>query len=197
LKRAPALTARELIAGAVLGIAHSACVEPDPHDGYGSWPYGADVAELTIDAGEALVLAPGEGIGVGVEYAGDGLWAVTTVCDTSLSDADCFFDVLITSDGSAAGVGAVTASDLESEDDFFFPDPFAARLDFVTGADADGATFTTSPGATVRLSALLYDPVRDSEYDWAEDPRLISWVGGGAIHRGAPTNPVDLTPNRP
>jgi hypothetical protein len=198
LKWARAVTARELIAGVVLGVAHSACVEPDPYDGYGAWPpSGLDVAELTIDASESLSLASGEGIGVGAEYAGDGVWAVTTVCDTALSDADCFFDILITSDGSAAGVDEITGSDLESDDEFFSPDPFAVQLEFVTGADADGATFTTSPGATVRLSALLYDPVLDSDLDWADDPRLISWVGNGAIHRGAPTNPVDLTPNRP
>lgn len=193
-----AITGRELAAGLALAVACSACVEPDPYDRYGTWPpYGRDVAELTIDSGAGLALDPGQGVGIGVEYAGEGRWAVTTVCDTALSDARCLFDILITSDGSAAGVDDVTGSDLESDDVLFSPDPFALELDFVTEADVDGATFITSPGATVRLAALLYDPVIDSDSDWASDPRLISWVGSGAIHRGAPTNPVDLTPNRP
>jgi hypothetical protein len=195
----PADSARALLALMALAAVQSACVEPDSYDdrdGYGPRPLG-DVAELTIDAGEGLVLDPGEGIGVGVEYGGDGRWALTLVCDTNLSGAACFFDVLITSDGSSQGVDDVTASDLESGDEVFSPDPFAVELRAATDTATDGVTFTTSPGATVRLSALLYDPVLGSDVDWNDDPRVISWVGSGAIHRGAPTNPVDLTPNRP
>ena len=71
----------------------------------------------------------------------------------------------------------------------------AAILD--TGDGTDGFGFTTSPGATVRVSALLYDPGYGSWFDWSDDPRFISWVGHGAVHRGAPTNPVDLAPDRP
>jgi len=187
-----------LTAPALAWVSTSACVEPDPYDGYTIGPpIGAAIAELTIDAGEGLVLDPGEGVGVGVEYAGEGHWTVITVCDTSSSDEPCIFDVLVASDGSAMGVDDVEGSDLESDDDFFSPDPFAVQLDLVTEADSDLVTFSTSPGATVRLSVLLYDPVVDSGFDWSDDPRVISWVGSGAIHRGAPTNPVDLTPNRP
>jgi hypothetical protein len=176
--------------GAILPLV--ACIDPDPYP----YPYdyvGPDIAELTIDAGEALILDPGEGVGVAVEYAGDGFWSVTTACDTLLSDAICLFDVLVSSDGSEAGLSDLAGVGLESNDDVWAPDPFAAQLDFLTETAEDGATFSTSPGATVRVSVLLYDPV----FDWSDDPRVISWVGNGAIHWGAPTNPVDLTPNRP
>ncbi len=197
MKRAPASTARGLIAGAVLGILHS-CVEPDPYGGDGTWPpYVVEVAELTIDAGEGLVLQPGEGVGVGVEYAGEGRWALTTVCDTNSSGEICLFDILVTSDGSDEGIDDVEGTDLELGDRAFLVDPFALELDVATDSATDGVTFTTSPGATVRVSVLLYDPVVDSDFEWSEDPRVISWVGRGAIHRGAPTNPVDLTPDRP
>jgi len=49
----------------------------------------------------------------------------------------------------------------------------------------------------VRVSALLYDPGVDYSLDWSDDPRFITWFGHGALNLGAPTNPVDLRPDRP
>lgn len=174
-----------------------ACVEPDP-------PHGEDYVEptqpverLTIDTGEQLALEPGAGVGVGVEYAGDGQWRLATVCDTALSDESCVFDLLVSSDASDDGITAFEGVDLEPGDAVLAPDPFALQLEWVTEDDEDALEFRTEPGATVRLSALLYDPIVDSAFDWSDDPRIISWVGGGAVHRGAPSNPVDLTPDRP
>ncbi len=172
----------------------SACVEPD----HGGYPEPVlRVADLTIDTGESVALEPGSGVGLGVEYAGDGQWWLTLVCDVLSSGLPCLFDVLATSDDSATGISFVEAVELESDDAILAPDPFAVQLDFLTDADADGVGFVTTAGATVRLSALLYDPIADSPYDWSDDPRIISWVGRGAVHWGAPTNPVDLTPDRP
>jgi len=67
----------------------------------------------------------------------------------------------------------------------------------VTEDDLDGMTFRASPGAAVRVSVLLYDPLIDSQFDWTDDPRLLSWVGHGAVNWGAPSNPIDLTPDQP
>ena len=173
----------------------SACVQPDNSGGY-SEP-GLDVAELIIDAGESVALEPGSGVGLGVEYEGDGQWWLTLVCDVLSSGSPCLFDVLATSDGSAAGIRHLDRVELEADDLVLAPDPFAVQLDFLTDADADGVGFVTTPGATVRISAFLYDPIADSPYDWSDDPRIISWVGSGGVHWGAPTNPVDLTPDRP
>lgn len=200
--RAPSLAgALALVLGAALAL--TACVEPDSdyyddsYDDYGGPLPVDEIAELTIDAGEAVTLDPGAGVGVGVAYLGDGQWSLTTACDTNTSSAACIFDVLVISDESATGIVGLDGTDLESDDDLFMTDPFAAQLDFRTEDDTDGALFTTSPGATVRVSALLYDPIFDSAFDWDDDPRIISWVGSGGIHQGAPTNPVDLRPNRP
>jgi hypothetical protein len=183
--------------GAAAGISTfwlSACVEPD-NDGY--YEPALRVAALTIDTGESVSLEPGSGVGLGVEYDGDGQWWLTLVCDVVSSGSPCLFDVLATSDDSATGISYVEAVELEADDELLAPDPFAVQLDFLTDADFDGVGFVTTPGATVRLSALLYDPIADSLYDWSDDPRIISWVGSGAVHWGAPTNPVDLTPDRP
>lgn len=180
----------------LLGLA-LACVEPDPpHADDGVAP-GGRVERLTIDAGEQLALEAGAGVGVALEYAGDGQWRLATVCDTALSDESCVFDLLVSSDASDAGITAFEGVDLEAGDVVRAPDRFAVQLEWITEADQDALDFRTEPGATVRLSALLYDPIADSAFDWSDDPRIISWVGGGAVHRGAPSNPVDLTPDRP
>jgi hypothetical protein len=200
LKSVPIVTGAALrgaLIGGALLAATFACVEPEPYwdDGYYAEPAG--VAELTIDAGRQVALDPGAGVGIGVEYAGVGEWRLTATCDTSLSDEICFFQVLVSSDESDDGIIAFEGVELEANDIVLAPDRFAVHLDFVTATEQDGIEFSTSPGATVRVSALLYDEVVGSPFDWSDDPRMISWVGSGAAHHGAPTNPVDLTPDRP
>jgi hypothetical protein len=170
-----------------------ACVEPDPEprldDGVTPIP---DVVDLGIDGAGRVELQPGAGIGVAVEYVEGGVWSVTATCDTTLSEELCNYDVLVSTDIDAP-ITAFEGQSLEGEDEVFSPDPSVVQADLETGEDTDGFGFTTSPGATVRVSALLYDP----GFGWSDDPRFISWVGDGGVHRGAPTNPVDLTPDRP
>lgn len=175
----------------------AACVEPDGSSGPPVLYEPEEVAQVVIDAGGAVELDPGEGIGVVVEYAGDGLWQVTTACDTLITNQLCRFDVLVTGDGSDSELSDPQGVELESDDLAYSPDPLAVELQFVTGDDLDGATFVAIPGASLRVSALLHDPLLDSRFDWIDDPRLLSWVGHGAVNQGAPTNPVDLVPDQP
>lgn len=185
------------VVGLVGLVGLGACVAPD------SQPYADDgltpvpgVVDLVIDSGGQAQLDPGSGIAVTVAYAEGGHWSITTACDTLLSDIGCNYDISASTDESAPitvfeGVG------LEEDDRVSAPDDFAVTAELSTADDTDGFGFTTSPGATVRVSALLYDPGLDSRLAWSDDPRFISWVGDGAVHQGAPTNPVDLTPDRP
>jgi hypothetical protein len=146
-----------------------------------------------IDAGGAVELDPGAGVGVAIAYAGAGRWQVTTACDTTQTHEACQFDVLVSSDGSGEELSDGAGVDLEGDDQLSVLDPFALELAVVTEEDLDGMTFSASPGTAVRVSALLYDPLSD----WADDPRMLSWVGHGAVNWGAPSNPIDLTPDQP
>jgi len=137
------------------------------------------------------------GVGVAVGYAGAGRWQLTTACDTVQTNDVCRFDVLVSSDASGEELSDGEGIDLEAEDEISVPDPFALELLVVTEDDLDGMTFRASPGAAVRVSVLLYDPLIDSQFDWTDDPRLLSWVGHGAVNWGAPSNPIDLTPDQP
>lgn len=190
LGRAPALASF-----GALGLA--ACVEPE-NDLYldDSMRPIAGVVELGIDRDGQVQLEPGQGVAVAVQYGEGGVWQVTTACDTALSGARCDYDIVVSTADDAA-IGSFDGQGLEEADDLQAPDAFALAAVLDTGDDTDGFSFTTPPGATVRVSALLYDPGFDSWFEWSDDPRFISWVGGGAVHRGAPTNPVDLTPDRP
>jgi hypothetical protein len=174
-----------------------ACVEPNPEryveDGLTPVPR---VVDLTIDSGGQVQLDPGSGVAVTVAYVEGGRWSLTTACDTLLSDVDCRFDIIASTDESAP-ITVVDGVDLEDNDSVSAPDEFAVAAELFTTDETDGFGFTTSAGATVRVSALLYDSGFDSRLGWSDDPRIISWVGDGAVHRGAPTNPVDLTPDRP
>ena len=170
----------------------AACAEREPRpDGVEPEP---EVAALPIDAGRGVELDPGAGAGVAVEYQGDGRWRIVAACDTNLSGSVCHFAVLASSNDNSSEFGELERIGLEAEDELSLLDPFAVEMDWITAEDLDAATFTTSPGASVRVSVLLYDPVPDSDSDWTNDPRLLNWVGNGALHAGAPTNPVELTP---
>jgi len=170
----------------------AACAESEPGSGL-SEPE-PEVAELSIDASRGVELDPGAGVGVAVEYHGDGRWQIAAACDTNLSGSVCRFAVLASSADNSSEFGQLERIGLEPEDELSLLDPFAVEMAWITAEDLDAAAFTTSPGASVRVSVLLYDPVPDSDSDWTNDPRLLSWVGSGTLHAGAPTNPVDLTP---
>ncbi|HWO10787.1 MAG TPA: hypothetical protein VNN80_14940 [Polyangiaceae bacterium] len=170
-----------------------ACVEPEAQPDADDLE-APSVEELRIDSGGQVQLSPGEGIGVAVEYAGEGRWSVETSCDTTLTALTCAYDLLVSTDelSPIAGYEGVA---LEEDDGLVALDAFAVSGEFLTGDDADGFGFTTSPGATVRVSALVYD--LETGWGWSDDPRILSWFGNGGVHRGAPTNPVDLAPDRP
>jgi len=189
-----ALGGRRAVAG--LALLSAACVEPEQQPYAGGVEPLPEVVALAIDSGGQVQLEPGSGVAVSVEYAGDGRWSVQSSCDTPLSGLDCGFDILVSTD-DAAGITGFAGLELEASDRLQAPDPFALSAELATAADNDGFELTTAPGATVRVSALLYDPTGPDWLSWSADPRFISWFGHGAVHRGAPTNPVDLTPDRP
>ena len=194
LRRSPA-SYSPVAAGLALAVLGSwACVAPEASSSDVESLAQPDIVELEIDSGGQLELSPGEGVGVAIEYAGEGRWSVATACDTRVSGVGCTYDVLVSTD-ELSPITAYEGSELEPDDRVVAPDDFAVAGEFLTDVDADGFGFTTSPGATVRVSALLYDP--QGGWAWSEDPRIISWVGHGGVHRGAPSNPVDLTPDRP
>jgi hypothetical protein len=144
----------------------------------------ATIEESTIDADSPLDIEAGAGAGVFVEYESGGVYHVTTSCDDTGQGA-CFWDVVITTlDGAV--VQSVSPVDLESDDSLSFAASNQVRLVAYTDSDFDGFTLQTDPGAAIELDALLDDVAAN---------RYMFWVGDGALHGGAPSNPVDLVPS--
>jgi hypothetical protein len=142
------------------------------------------IADVTIDTGAAMAASPGEGVGIYVEYAGDGHWNVFTTCDTSISGASCNFDLVVSSDESTS-IGAVEGSDLGPTDSLTLQSDGSIRLVADTDYGMNGFSFDADPGATIELDALL---------DGEAQPEFIYAISDGALLKGMPSNPVDFTP---
>jgi hypothetical protein len=146
----------------------------------------AGAAQSAIDTGAPLTTEPGEGIGLLIDYEAGGTWHLNVACDTTQSRESCFWDVVIEPlDG--ASVRSVSIDGLEAADAYDW-DAGGARLTALTSTDNDGIFIEVDPGARVRIDALL---------DGHAANEFMYWVSGGGMNRGAPTNPLILTPSAP
>lgn len=143
--------------------------------------------QATIDVDRQLDADPGAGAGLYVEYASGGHWQLRTTCDTLRSGETCKWDVLVIPQSGSSILNPV-GSDLEQDDLVrqYPNDPSIYQLAAFTSSDVDAFSFDSDPGATVRVDALLDDRCALN---------YVFWVGDGALHPGAPSNPLDLTPS--
>jgi len=193
----PAIAA--LAAAIGLSSAMTGCIIVSDHDrDHGSTPPPVDTndpppldtpMQVAIDADQIIEATPGEGVGIFVEYASGGHWRVWTTCDTKVSGLGCGFDVFATAlDGDV--ISNVKGEGLEGadlvEEDKNYPGSF--HLYAETSSEVDTMTFDASPGSVVELEVYL---------DGVSQPRFVYWSGGGVLHSGAPTNPVDFKPQSP
>lgn len=143
---------------------------------------------VDIESDVSLNSAPGEGVGVFVEYYPGGTYRVWATCDTNSSGQTCPIDVYMSVDTSST-IGVVSGDDLEGYD-YINLDTSAGTVDLhiETASDVDAIEINTTPGAILRLEAHL---------DGVPQPRFVYWFGNGVLHEGAPTSPVDFQPTVP
>lgn len=147
-----------------------------------------EVVSSTIDTGATLAeIEPGRGAGAFVEYAGDGQWRVFTACDTELSNYGCAWDIIV-SVAASADLKRFEGDNLEPSDYLDWENANSVRLVTSTTYDFDGFLVEATAGAPLLVDVYL---------DKKPAPRYIYWVGDGALHRGAPTNPIELIPSSP
>ncbi len=148
------------------------------------------VAVIDTDATLADV-EPGRGVGLFVEYAAGGRWRVYVACDTLESGLGCRWDVIISSSST------ITATETEGEGPEVWLEPLrdpagkpysALRFVSETTVALEGVSFGTEAGTPIRVDVLL-DDVAEGRYTY--------WVGGGAVHPGAPSSVIDLLPTAP
>jgi hypothetical protein len=188
--RSALTTFRTFAVIASLLVTHAGCVA-DHHSMYNppvdqslsTCPTIVDPAmgvTIDTDVGPKLVATSGEGLSV--EYSSGGLWHLQTTCSKGYQ---CGFEV--TAEVFSGSVGNITGEDLEPSDMIGSSCPDTAYMMVTTAGDVDGMTFTTDPGAKVRVTALL---------DHMIFANLIYWAENGKVrHDGS--NPMDLTPATP
>jgi hypothetical protein len=143
---------------------------------------------VDIDAGATLSATPGDGVGVFVEYESGGHWTIWTSSDIGIGGAARSFDILATAIDDTSVLSNLAGVDLGAEDQVLLTAENQVQLLTETELGTDGVTFDTTPGAIIELDVLV---------DGASDPRIIYWVGGGVLHAGAPSNPIDFWPSAP
>jgi hypothetical protein len=141
---------------------------------------------VSIDMGAPpLEAPPGEGVGVFVECDAGGHWHVWTTSDSSYSGTSRWFDVVASVVDGSSTIANVAGENLEVDDSVRAIGSDSIELEADTGGATDGVLFDATPGAIVELAVTV---------DGVADPRIVYWVGGGVIHTGAPTDPVDFQP---
>lgn len=147
---------------------------------------GDEVRRSAIDTGEGFELDAGRGVGVFVEYDGDGQYRVSTTCDSAYTGYSCNFDVLV---NVAEGGDLVDFAPGDLEDDSLDEiSPGFVNLRTVTEYDVDSFTLQTDPGAVLAIDVLL---------DCGCGNPYLFWIGDGAIHGGSPSNTLELEPTAP
>jgi hypothetical protein len=142
-------------------------------------------ASAIVDTAAELDIAPGEGAGIYIEYLDEGAWRVTTTCDTPASGAECYWDVFVWPSGDDALVD-FTSQGFEAGDAVGYEFDGALHLVTVTGADTDVVLFEATAGAPLQFESYL-DGYCAGPYTF--------WIGDGAVHGGAPGNPLELSPS--
>ncbi len=185
-------TAPQLALTGVLMAFGLGCQYEDRPEGKSGTHFGhppkKEITLATIDTGATLAsIEPGKGVGVFVEYQAGGIWRVTTACDTEISDVTCLFDIIVGTEKTSQLID-FAPEELESSDYLDWAASNEVRMVNDNSFGLDGMQVTTEPGVTLRVDVFLDDN---------PEPRFIYWVGNGGLHRGAPTNPIDLSPSAP
>lgn len=149
-------------------------------------PETSSTPDVTIDTGAQMSAGPGDGVGLFVQYQGDGRWDLFTTCDTATSGTPCNFDVVVSP--TAGAFSGVLGTDLGPQSSVALQSDGSIRLVTETDMGTDGVSFDADPGATIEVDVLL---------DGASQPQFIFAVSGGATLDGMPSDPVDFTPDAP
>jgi hypothetical protein len=183
---------------AALGTTTAGCIIDDGGGSGGPPPEETrpldDPKEVSITPDKTLSSAPGEGVGLFVEYGTGGHWRVWMTCDSLVAQhADgtypvCGFDAFLTVVDGTGPITNAKGDELEGKDAVTSSGDGSVQFYAETSTDIDGITFDTAPGAVVELEAYL---------DGQPDPRFIYWFGDQILHAGAPTDPVRFRPSAP
>lgn len=153
----------------------------------------ADV-QSTIDTDRMIDIDAGQGAGLFIEYATGGHYHLRTACDTARSNTSCHWDIIIDPQAGKTISNATLENPSGADNLSTYPSPsdnsVLSSYHFVTETtnELDGMTFDIDPGSAITVDAVLDDQCA---------PQFLFWIGDGALHTGAPSNPLTVTPSDP
>lgn len=150
-------------------------------------PDTVTVSEVAIQPDRVLEAAPGEGVGIFVEYLTGGHWRVWTTCDTFTSKQVCAF-TLFASTRVSEDLLSFGAEDVEGFDKLVRLDDGSVQLIAETDSDVDVLTLDVTDGQPLDLEVYI---------DGQSAQPYVYWVSGDVIHGGAPANPIRFVPQAP
>jgi hypothetical protein len=180
-----------LTAAAALSAGLVGCLIVDDNNATGggpptTTPPALDIPkQVSITGDKTLDAKPGEGVGIFIEYASGGHWHVRTSCDTNSSKVTCNFDVFASAIDNGAAITNITGEELESSDVAETAKDGSAHLGTTTSSEFDGMFFDAPAGSRVEFEVY---------FDGIPNSRVVYWYGGGVLHTGSPTDPVDMAP---
>ena len=196
------MTRAFVIACAALAIGTTACVV-DSHDNQrtdvgpssgggggsagtgGSTTPSAQPMLVVVDADKTMNAAPGDGVGVFVEYATGGHWHLWWTCDTTKTGQSCAFDV-----SAHVESGALSNVQFGNAPDGTNGGSDVHATSTLTN-DMSTVDFDTDPGATITVTATV---------GGLTDPAFFFFVQNGQVNGGYDghlTNPLRFQPNKP
>jgi hypothetical protein len=190
-----------LAAIVALAALHAACSD-DASSSYGGTIYPgtttvqADGGAITtqpilvdVDPDKTLTAAPGQGVGVFVEYQTGGHWHVWWTCDTTKTSLNCVFDVKGSVDSGA--LANVQAEAFEPADTLSSPSAQSFEAKTTTTTAVDGVRFDAPLGATLTVDAAIGGLRDGSFYFFVQNGQ----VNGG--YTGRLTDPLKFEASTP
>lgn len=143
---------------------------------------------VVVDTDQTLTAAPGEGVGVFIEYAAGGHWTIWWTCDTNITGQSC--NMLVDASIESGDITAVTPTGLDNGG-LDTSDPARLRASTSVSTTLQGVTFTTAPGAVLTVEASV---------GGLKDAAFLFFVQDGKVNGGAQsklTNPLKLQGSTP
>ncbi len=191
-----ATSALFVIASAAFAIACSDGQSNDPY-GYGSAPSPSATTTpssvtpilVDVDTGKTMNAAPGDGVGIFVEYAAGGQWHVWWTCDTNKTNESCAFNIKIAA--KTGSMSDLALSGAAQGDNLQQTDTQTLIATTTTTSNAVDVKFTGDPGGTIEIEAAVGGVDDSSFFFFVQD----GTVNGG--YAGTLTDPLRFEGNSP
>ncbi|MEO8876417.1 MAG: hypothetical protein ABI461_12580, partial [Polyangiaceae bacterium] len=137
---------------------------------------------VDVDTNKTMSAAPGDGVGIFVEYTAGGQWHVWWTCDTNKTNLSCAFDVQIgVKSGSLSNLALAGAA---QGDNIQQTDAQTLHAITTTAANAVDVHFTGDPHGIIEITASVGGIPDSSFFFFVQD----GVVNGG--YDGKLTNPL-------